>query len=51
MRASDHWYKNSVVYAVDVGRFDDSDGDGTGDFAGQRTDWITCLVSASWTSS
>ena len=34
MRSSDHWYKNSVVYGVDVGRFSDSDADGHGDFDG-----------------
>ncbi|WP_435179272.1 alpha-amylase family protein [Halorussus sp. AFM4] len=45
MRASDHWYKNSVVYAVDVARFDDADGDGVGDFAGltDRLDYLSRL--------
>ena len=44
------WYKNAVFYGVDVGIFQDSDGDGIGDFAGlaSRLDYIadlgvTCL--------
>ena len=28
------WYKNAVIYAVDVSRFNDADGDGWGDFTG-----------------
>jgi len=28
------WYKNSVIYSLEVGTFRDSDGDGTGDFEG-----------------
>ncbi|WP_327054091.1 alpha-amylase family protein [Halomicrococcus gelatinilyticus] len=45
MRGSDHWYKNSVMYAVDVERFNDSDGDGIGDFPGltNRLDYISRL--------
>lgn len=45
MRASDHWYKNSVIYAVDVKRFDDSNADGIGDFAGltNRLDYLSRL--------
>ncbi|NEU58401.1 alpha-amylase family protein [Halorussus sp. MSC15.2] len=45
MGGSDHWYKNSVVYAVDVKRFDDSDGDGVGDFHGltDRLDYLSRL--------
>lgn len=32
---TDHlWYKNAVIYAVDVHRYMDSNGDGRGDFAG-----------------
>jgi trehalose synthase len=31
---SDRWWKNAVIYCVDVKRFADSDGDGVGDFAG-----------------
>ncbi|MDS0283547.1 alpha-amylase family protein [Haloarcula onubensis] len=45
MSVSDHWYKNSVLYAVDVGRFDDSDGDGIGDFRGltRRLNYLSRL--------
>ncbi|WP_346620741.1 alpha-amylase family protein [Blastococcus montanus] len=31
---SDQWWKNAVVYSVDVETFMDSDGDGVGDFRG-----------------
>jgi maltose alpha-D-glucosyltransferase / alpha-amylase len=44
------WYKNAIVYSLDVETFIDSDGDGIGDFPGlmQRLDYlsglgITCL--------
>lgn len=44
------WYKNAVVYSLDVETFMDADGDGIGDFRGltQRLDYlaglgITCL--------
>ncbi|MBV9172086.1 MAG: alpha-amylase family protein [Chloroflexi bacterium] len=30
----DLWYKNAVIYALDVGTFADSNGDGIGDFQG-----------------
>ncbi|GAB1543977.1 alpha-amylase family protein [Scytonema sp. NUACC21] len=30
----DHWYKNAIVYSLDVETFMDSDGDGVGDFQG-----------------
>ena len=47
---SDLWWKNAVVYCLDVETYRDSDGDGTGDFAGlaQRLDYlaelgVTCL--------
>jgi maltose alpha-D-glucosyltransferase/alpha-amylase len=47
---SRHWYKNAVIYALDVETFYDSDGDGVGDFRGltQRLDYlsglgVTCL--------
>ncbi|HET8656092.1 MAG TPA: alpha-amylase family protein [Longimicrobiaceae bacterium] len=46
----DRWYKNAIVYAIDVGVFQDSDGDGWGDFQGviDRLDYlrelgVTCL--------
>lgn|SRR5690606_28812797 len=31
---SDEWYRNSVVYNIEVATFKDSDGDGIGDFRG-----------------
>lgn len=47
---TDPWYKNAVVYAVDVEKYADSNGDGIGDLAGltSRIDHIaglgvTCL--------
>jgi hypothetical protein len=33
-RTSDLWWKNAVIYCLDVETYQDSDGDGTGDFAG-----------------
>jgi maltose alpha-D-glucosyltransferase / alpha-amylase len=47
---SQFWYKNAIIYALDVETFMDSDGDGVGDFQGltQRLDYlsglgVTCL--------
>jgi maltose alpha-D-glucosyltransferase/alpha-amylase len=44
------WYKNAIIYALDVETFFDSDGDGVGDFDGltRRLDYlaglgVTCL--------
>ena len=39
------WYKNAVVYAVDVEAFQDADGDGVGDFEGltSRLDYLDHL--------
>jgi len=45
------WYKNSVIYNLEVGVFKDSDGDGRGDFNGliQKLDYIKALgVDAIW---
>jgi maltose alpha-D-glucosyltransferase/alpha-amylase len=46
----DLWYKNAVVYSLDVGTFLDSNGDGIGDFEGlsRRLDYldglgVTCI--------
>ncbi|UZX05122.1 trehalose synthase [Arthrobacter sp. CDRTa11] len=48
---SDLWWKNSVIYCLDVETFFDDDGDGTGDFAGltQRVDYLAALgVTCIW---
>jgi maltose alpha-D-glucosyltransferase / alpha-amylase len=46
----DQWYKNAIIYCLDVETFVDSDGDGIGDFKGltHRLDYlaglgVTCL--------
>src|SRR5690606_29938708 len=46
----DQWYKNAVIYCLDVKTYADSDGDGYGDFRGltRRLDYlaglgVTCL--------
>lgn len=46
----DQWYKNAILYCLDVETFADSNGDGVGDFAGltSRLDYlaglgVTCL--------
>lgn len=50
MILSDYWYRNAVIYALDVRTFMDSNGDGIGDFPGliERLDYlaglgVTCL--------
>ena len=50
MSTGDLWWKNAVIYCVDVETYYDSDGDGIGDLAGltQRIDYlaelgVTCL--------
>jgi trehalose synthase len=48
---SDLWWKNAVVYCVDVELFKDGDGDGVGDFAGltDRVDYLAGLgVTCVW---
>ncbi len=48
---SDLWWKNAVVYCLDVETFLDSDGDGCGDLAGltERLDYLAGLgVSCLW---
>jgi len=42
---SDLWWKNAVIYCLDVETFFDHDGDGTGDFVGltQRVDYLAAL--------
>jgi maltose alpha-D-glucosyltransferase/alpha-amylase len=45
------WYKDAVIYELHVRAFHDSDGDGTGDFAGltQKLDYLQDLgVTAIW---
>ncbi|GAB4239750.1 MAG: hypothetical protein Kow00121_66320 [Elainellaceae cyanobacterium] len=45
------WYKNAIVYSLDVGTFMDSDGDGIGDFQGltQRLDYLAGLgINSLW---
>jgi glycosidase len=48
---ADLWWKNAVIYCLDIERFFDSDGDGAGDFAGaaQRVDYLAELgVTCVW---
>jgi len=47
---NDPWYRDAIIYAVDVEKFADSDGDGVGDFGGliEHIDYldrlgVTCL--------
>jgi maltose alpha-D-glucosyltransferase/alpha-amylase len=47
----DLWYKSAAVYAINVDTFQDSDGDGVGDFAGltSRVDYLHALgVTCVW---
>lgn len=47
----DRWYKNAVIYCLDVETFQDSNGDGIGDFAGltSRLDYLAGLgVTCIW---
>src|SRR3954453_14972519 len=48
---SDLWWKNAVVYCLDVETFADSDGDGVGDFRGliEKVDYLAGLgVTCVW---
>src|SRR5690606_18107196 len=50
-RTSDLWWKNAVFYCLDVETFQDSNGDGTGDFRGltDRIDYLAGLgVTCIW---
>jgi maltose alpha-D-glucosyltransferase / alpha-amylase len=42
---SDLWYKNAIVYCIDVSAFFDSNGDGMGDFNGltSKLDYLAGL--------
>ena len=47
----DLWWKNAVIYSLDVETYCDSDGDGVGDLAGlaQRIDYLAELgVTVLW---
>ena len=47
----DLWYKNAVIYSLDVGTFMDSNGDGCGDFEGlsRRLEYLAALgVTCIW---
>jgi maltose alpha-D-glucosyltransferase/alpha-amylase len=47
----DLWYKDAVIYSLDVETFQDSDGDGIGDFRGlgERLDYLASLgVTCLW---
>ena len=47
----DLWYKNAIIYSLDVDAFQDSNGDGTGDFRGltRRLDYLASLgVTCLW---
>jgi maltose alpha-D-glucosyltransferase/alpha-amylase len=47
----DLWYKDAVIYSLDVDSFQDSDGDGIGDFRGltERLDYLASLgVNCLW---
>ena len=48
---NDLWYKNAVIYCLHVGSFQDTSGDGTGDFRGlmRRLDYLQGLgITAIW---
>lgn len=45
------WYKNAIIYAIDIHRFKDANGDGIGDFSGliDRLDYLSDLgVTCIW---
>jgi glycosidase len=47
----DQWYKNAIIYCLDVETYADSDGDGVGDFKGltHRLDYLASLgVTCLW---
>ena len=51
LRSSDLWYKNAIIYCLDVEKYVDSNGDGIGDFAGlsRRLDYLAGLgVTCVW---
>jgi maltose alpha-D-glucosyltransferase/alpha-amylase len=51
MAIEDLWYRNAIIYCLDVEKYQDSDGDGIGDFAGlsERLDYLSGLgVTCVW---
>ncbi|MCC7364808.1 MAG: alpha-amylase family protein [Dehalococcoidia bacterium] len=51
MGLHDQWYKNAIIYCLDVETYADSDGDGIGDFTGltRRLDYLSGLgVTCIW---
>jgi maltose alpha-D-glucosyltransferase/alpha-amylase len=51
MAIEDLWYKNAVIYCLPISKFQDSDGDGIGDFEGlsRRLDYLAGLgVTCVW---
>jgi maltose alpha-D-glucosyltransferase/alpha-amylase len=51
MSIDDLWYKNAVIYCLDVEKFQDANGDGIGDFEGltRRLDYLSGLgVTCVW---
>ena len=51
MQIDDLWYKNAIIYCLDVEKYVDSNGDGIGDFVGltRRLDYLAGLgVTCVW---
>ena len=51
MSIDDLWYKNAVIYCLDVEKYQDANGDGVGDFEGlmRRLDYLSGLgVTCVW---
>jgi maltose alpha-D-glucosyltransferase/alpha-amylase len=51
MAIADLWYRNAIIYCLDVEKYQDSDGDGIGDFAGlsERLEYLAGLgVTCVW---
>src|SRR5262245_53644216 len=51
MAIDDLWYKNAIIYCLDVEKYQDADGDGIGDFEGlmRRLDYLQRLgVTCVW---
>jgi maltose alpha-D-glucosyltransferase/alpha-amylase len=46
MSIDDLWYKNAVIYCLDVEKYQDTNADGVGDFDGlmRRLDYLQGLV-------